>query len=90
LPCTGGPYLAITAILAKSFDMQAFLYLLLYNVIFVLPLVVILVMIYYGATTLRLKKWRETQRKWMNLASGLLMIVLGMFLIFYYALGWHV
>lgn len=89
LPCTGGPYLAITAILAKSFDMQAFLYLLLYNVIFVLPLVVILVMIYYGATTLRLKKWREAKRKWMNLASGLLMIVLGVFLILYYALGWH-
>lgn len=89
LPCTGGPYLAITAILAKSFDMQAFLYLLLYNGIFVLPLLVILVMIYYGATTLRMKKWRETKRKWMNLASGLLMIVLGVFLIFYYALGWH-
>jgi cytochrome c biogenesis protein CcdA len=90
LPCTGGPYLAITAILAKYFDMRAFLYLLLYNVIFVLPLVVILVMIYYGATTLRLKKWRETERKWMNLATGLLMIVLGVFLIFYYTLGWHV
>ena len=89
LPCTGGPYLAITTILAKSFDMQAFLYLLLYNGIFVLPLVVILLMIYYGAATLRLKKWRETKRKWMNLATGLLMIVLGTFLIFYYTLGWH-
>ena len=89
LPCTGGPYLAITAILAKSFDMRAFLYLLLYNGIFVLPLVVILLMIYYGAATLRLKKWRETKRKWMNLATGLLMIVLGAFLIFYYTLGWH-
>ena len=33
LPCTGGPYLAITALLAKSFDLTALLYLLLYNVV---------------------------------------------------------
>ncbi len=89
LPCTGGPYLAVTAILAKSFDLRAFLYLLLYNMIFVLPLVVILIVIYFGASTYRLKKWRQEQRRWMNLASGLLMIVLGGFLIAYYAYGWY-
>lgn len=89
LPCTGGPYLAITAILAKSFDKQAFFYLLLYNFIFVLPLLVILFMIYYGASTLKLKRWRQEQRRWMNLASGVLMISLGSLLILYYRLGWH-
>ncbi len=89
LPCTGGPYLAITAILAKSFDLQAVLYLLLYNGIFVLPLLIILVSLYYGASTLRLKQWRETKRKWMNLSSGVLMIVLGTFLILYYTFGWY-
>ena len=89
LPCTGGPYLAITAILAKAFDSQAMLYLLLYNFIFLLPLLVILVMIYYGSSTLQLKRWRQEKRKWMNLASGSLMIGLGALLILYYRLGWH-
>lgn len=89
LPCTGGPYLAITAILARSFDRQAFLYLLLYNFIFVLPLLVILFMIYFGASTLKLKRWRQEKRKWMNLASGLLMISLGSLLILYYKLEWY-
>lgn len=89
LPCTGGPYLAITAILAQSFDMQAFLYLLLYNFIFVLPLLVILLMIYFGVSTLKLKRWRQEKRKWMNLASGLLMILLGSLLILYYRLEWY-
>lgn len=89
LPCTGGPYLAITAILAQSFDMQAFLYLLLYNFIFVLPLLVILLMIYFGVATLKLKRWRQEKRKWMNLASGLLMILLGSLLILYYRLEWY-
>jgi len=89
LPCTGGPYLAITTILAKSFDRQAFIYLLIYNVIFVLPLVIILLMIYYGASTLKLKRWRQEQRRWMNLALGSLMISLGAFLIAYYRFGWQ-
>lgn len=88
LPCTGGPYLAITALLAKSFDVTALLYLLLYNFIFVLPLTIILLMIYFGSSTLSLKQWRQSSRKWMNLASGLLMVLLGILLISYYRFGW--
>ena len=57
--------------------------------IFVLPLVVILIVIYFGASTYRLKKWRQEHRRWMNLASGLLMIVLGSVLIAHYAYGWY-
>lgn len=89
LPCTGGPYLAVTALLAKSFDIQAFVYLLIYNFIFVLPLMAILIMIYFGASTLVLKKWRQNNRKWMNIVSGVLMISLGCLLIMYYRHGWH-
>ena len=87
LPCTGGPYLAITAILAKSFDMKAFIYLLIYNVIFILPLLIIFLLLYFGTSTLKLKQWRQKHRKWMNLSSGLLMISLGILLIAYYQLG---
>lgn len=89
LPCTGGPYLAITAILAKSFDLQALIYLIIYNIIFVAPLIAILLLIYFGSSTIRLKQWRQKKRKWMNLSSGLLMISLGTLLILYYQLGWH-
>lgn len=89
LPCTGGPYLAITAILAKSFDLRALVYLVIYNVIFVLPLIVIVVLIYYGASTAKMKLWREGARRWMNLATGILMVGLGALLIVYYQQGWH-
>lgn len=89
LPCTGGPYLAITAILAKSFDKQAFIYLCVYNFIFILPLLGILLLIYFGSSTMKLKEWRIENRKWMNLASGLLMVSLGALLIAYYQLGWY-
>ena len=90
LPCTGGPYLAITTILAKSFDKQAFIYLIIYNIIFVLPLIILLILIYYGTSTMMLKKWREENRKWMNLSMGLLMITLGLFIILYYKLRWFI
>ena len=89
LPCTGGPYLAITTILAKSFDLLAFGYLLIYNAIFVLPLIIILIVIYSGASTAGMKKWRTSNRKWMNLAAGLLMVGLGTLLIIYYQQGWY-
>jgi len=89
LPCTGGPYLAITAVLAKSFDSRAFMYLCVYNFVFILPLLGVLFLIYFGASTLKMKQWRIENRKWMNLASGILMISLGSLLIAYYRLGWY-
>ena len=89
LPCTGGPYLAITALLARSFDLQALGFLVVYNLVFVLPLAVIVALLYSGAAAFRLKRWRQENRKWMNLASGCLMLALGGFLIAYYGLGWY-
>jgi len=83
LPCTGGPYLAITAILAKDFQWVALWYLLLYNLIFVMPLIVILVLSYFGASVPKMKAWKMKYRKWMRLAIGIVLIALGVLLILY-------
>ena len=83
LPCTGGPYLAITALLSRQFDMLALYYLLFYNFIFVLPLIVILALAYFGTQMEHVKKWKMKYRKWMRLATGLLLICLGIVLILY-------
>lgn len=83
LPCTGGPYLAITALLSKRFDWLAFVYLIVYNFIFVLPLIVIVGLAYLGMTTGKLKEWKDKNRRCMKLASGLLMLFLGLFLILF-------
>ena len=89
LPCTGGPYLAITTILAKSFDMLGFFYLVIYNIIFVLPLVIISFLAYYGTNIIKMDKWKDRKKKWMRLAAGLVMVALGIFLIYYYLVGIH-
>lgn len=85
LPCTGGPYLAITTLLAKDFNATALYYLIFYNFIFVLPLIIIVAMAYFGTNMKKVKKWKTKHRKWMRLANGLIMVALGYLLILYAA-----
>lgn len=81
LPCTGAPYLAIITILSVNFNLMAFLMLILYNIIFVLPLLVILVMVAAGVKLHVVKAWKQEARGVMRLAIGLLLIGLGWLLI---------
>lgn len=83
LPCTGGPYLAITTLLAERLDFLAIVYLLLYNFIFVLPLLVIVLLAYFGTSALDIKHWKNKYKRWMRLTTGLLMIGLGILLILF-------
>lgn len=84
LPCTGGPYLAITTLLARQpFNLQAIFLLLVYNFIFVLPLIVILLLVYFGMSAKKLERLRKEGRGWMRLIIGLVMISLGILLILF-------
>ncbi len=84
LPCTGGPYLAITTLLSKiGFDATLVSYLLLYNFIFILPLIIILALVYFGMNTKKIKEMKQEGKKWMRLAAGLVMIALGVLLILF-------
>lgn len=81
LPCTGGPYLAITLLFAQNFNLTAFFLLVIYNIIFVMPLILILVLVLLGAKIQDVKEWKQSNRVYMRLAMGLLMILLGWMLI---------
>lgn len=81
LPCTGAPYLAIITILSLNFDFTAFLLLLLYNIIFVAPLIIILLLVAGGLQLKAVSGWREESRGLMRLGIGLLMVGLGWLLI---------
>jgi len=83
LPCTGGPYLAIMTILAERLDFVTIMYLLLYNFIFVLPLIVIVLLAYFGTDALDIKHWKNKYKRWMRLVTGLLMLGLGILLILF-------
>ncbi|HBB03227.1 MAG: cytochrome c biogenesis protein, transmembrane region [Candidatus Peregrinibacteria bacterium GW2011_GWF2_38_29] len=87
LPCTGGPYLAITTILSKNFNPTAFYYLLFYNFIFVLPLIVIILAVYIGVSAAQVANWKNKNKAVMRLVTGVVMVALGVAL-FLNAIGY--
>ena len=83
LPCTGGVYLAILSLLANNLSQAAAIpWLLLYNLIFVLPLILILLIVIFGVEAGKADKVRLEKRKWLKLAMGLIMIILGVAMLF--------
>lgn len=84
LPCTGGPYLLITKVLADiGLSWKVFWLLVAYNVIFVLPLIIILALVFFGVKTKKIQAWKDKQKKWMRLTVGLVMVALGILLILF-------
>ncbi len=81
LPCTGAPYLAIITLLSLNFNFNAFILLLIYNVIFVAPLIVILLMVAAGTKVSEIKKWKQANKAYMRFAIGYMLIGLGWLLI---------
>lgn len=81
LPCTGAPYIAIITILRVDFNLIAFALMVLYNIIFVAPLIVILGMVAGGRKITDVAKWKEESKGTMRLAMGLLMAALSWILI---------
>lgn len=77
LPCTGAPYLAIITLLSQNFDTAAFMLLVLYNIVFVSPLIIILLLVASGVKLHEIKKWKQANRPFMRLLIGLLLVGLG-------------
>ena len=78
LPCTGGVYLAIIALLADTVTkLKAISYLLIYNLMFVLPLIIIILLMLRGLKAEHIEKWRESKRNIMKLMLALLLLIIG-------------
>lgn len=76
-PCTGGPYLTILSILHdKATFTTGFMYLLYYNVIFVSPLIVILIIANSKLVLKKVEFWRKKYTKRVDIATSILMMLL--------------
>lgn len=85
LPCTGQVYLAILGLInASGVGIGTWLpWLALYNFIFVLPLIIITLLMYFGMSSDRLETWRKKNRRYMRLGAGLFLYALGAFLLWF-------
>lgn len=82
LPCTGGVYFSITALLAdRSTYLQSVLYLLLYNFIFIFPLIIILLVAFFSVSSETLSTWQKKNKRLMRFVLGLVMILLGVIML---------
>lgn len=83
LPCTGAPYLAIITMMSQSGVQfaSALLLLLLYNLVFVLPLIVIIYLAYKGVAYKKIESWRREHKGRMRLAVGLMLLGISIWII---------
>jgi cytochrome c-type biogenesis protein len=82
-PCAGGPYLMILGLLHDTATRWEGLgFLLLYNLIFVLPLIIILAVASSPALLMKVQAWRGGNIRRFKLWTGVAMVLLGAIIFF--------
>lgn len=85
LPCTSGPYIVILGMLAKKVSfIHAVFYLLLYNFIFVSPMIIISYAVYKGFDPNKAEEIRQKRLRLLHLIAGAIMLLMGLVIV----LGW--
>lgn len=80
-PCTGGPYLMVLGLLHdQATYFTGVGYLVLYNVIFILPLVLILLFASDDSLLGKVQAWQQQKKPAMRLGGGAAMVALGLFI----------
>ena len=84
LACTGQVYLPTIIFVSSIPEMRlrAFLFLLLYNLLFILPLVIIFILVYFGTTSTDLTRFLQKNTAKVKFGMGVVFILLGGWLIF--------
>lgn len=82
-PCSLPIYVGTATILNYSgFSLPLILgYFAYYNFLFILPLVIILLLVWRGREMVSLKEWEHRAKRWMKLGLGILLILMGVWLI---------
>lgn len=82
VPCSGAVYLGVLSLLAlQETALMGYGYLVLYNVIFILPLVVILVAASARLTLNRLSHWNLHHKEWVRLVLGSGVVAMGLLIL---------
>lgn len=85
IPCSGGIYVAITALLASQTTyFTGLLYLLLYNLMYILPLIILLFLAANPLTLAKLAEFRQKHERTEKLVIGLLLVGLGAVILIFF------
>ena len=82
-PCMGGPYLMVIGLLRDQMTyMSGFNYLLLYNFILIIPLIVVLFISADKLLVDKMQIWKSNNIGGLKLWSGIIMIIIGILIFF--------
>jgi len=82
LPCTIGPYVILGGLLANQGFISALPSLVLYNIIFVLPMIAVVVLVYIGTKKAEdVKDWKDKNIRYMHLVAGVLLLAIGILMV---------
>ncbi|MEM3886749.1 MAG: hypothetical protein QXO82_06785 [Candidatus Methanomethylicia archaeon] len=82
LPCSSGPYIVATGLLSAIGDIYRYSLLILYNLIFIIPLTLILfIIIFFKNLVRKVKYFRSKKLGLMELVSGILLLMISLFLL---------
>lgn len=85
VPCTSGPYLVIISMLSQKVTfVPAVFYLLLHNLIFVTPMVIITLLVYRGLDPEKAENLRQKNIHRLHLIAGLILLAMGGYITFIY------
>ena len=90
LPCTSGPYIVILGLLAKTASRNyAICLLLIYNFIFIIPMLIITFAVFFGFTSAeKAEEWRTRKLKILHLIAGTVILCLGIGMFYAMHKGW--
>ncbi|MCL5730380.1 MAG: hypothetical protein M1165_02330 [Candidatus Pacearchaeota archaeon] len=85
LPCTIGPYIVASGLLSQLGLFGAIPWLMYYDLIFILPMLVIVGLICWGLTKVEdVSKWKDRNIKVLHLIAGILLFLVGIAIL----IGW--
>ncbi|MDD3178572.1 MAG: sulfite exporter TauE/SafE family protein, partial [Candidatus ainarchaeum sp.] len=85
LPCTIGPYVVATNSLALIDILKSIPLLLLYNLIFIIPMIIITLIVYFGISKIQdIGEWKQKNIRYFHLVAGAIILLLGLLMLF----GW--
>lgn len=79
LPCTIGPYIVASGLLSELGMLNALPWLLYYNFIFLLPMLIITFIVYFGLARVEdVSGWKEKNIRKLHLTAGILLFLVGL------------
>ena len=82
LPCSSGPYLMVLAMVSQAVTIQTLTYLAVYNLVFILPMIVITLAVFFGYTTVEnIGDAKDKYIRQIHLISGIILFLLFLFML---------